>query len=153
MRRYVIFRLLAAAALVAFGVGVVLITRIDFSAAPSPGAAADLAAPLPADSAADFAAALPIIDEIRAQNGSLVSEAWLDSDPRDGTSTVNAYIEFLRREARRIENQAADCEEQNDFAKADELRTAANRLRDQARSLHDGGELSASSIILDHEQR
>src|SRR5688572_15742456 len=131
MRRFIILRLLAAAALVAFGVGIVLLTRIDFSTPPPATIFADLAAPLPADSEADLAAAMPVIDEIRAQNGSLISETWLDADPRDGGSTVNAYIEFLRREARRVENQAADREEQNDFAKADELRTAANRLRYQ----------------------
>jgi hypothetical protein len=152
MRQYIFVRFLAAAALVAFGIGIVLLTRIDFSP-PPPVTFADLTAPLPPYSEADLAEAMPLIDEIRAQNGGLVSETWLNADAREGNSTVNAYIEFLRREARRTENQAADREEQNDFGKADELRTAVNRLREQARRLHEGAELSDNSFYLDYQRQ
>jgi hypothetical protein len=151
MRRPLVIRAIAVAIVVVLGIAAFALSRLRPANLPA-AAHSDLAAPLPPESEADFAAALPIINEIRAQNGSMLTEAWLASDARDGTGTVNAYIEFLRREARRLENQAADSEDRNDFSAADDLRTAVGRLRDQARKLHEG-ELSDNTIILDYERR
>jgi len=133
MRRYIFFRLLAAAALAAFGVGIVLLTRIDFSAAPSPVTAADLAAPLPPDSEADFADSLSVIDEFRLRRGSLLEGTLLADGPAPPLPAGDSYVELLRREARRLDGHAADLEEHSCYDQADAVRVEAGRLRALAR--------------------
>jgi hypothetical protein len=135
MRRFVIVRLLAAAALAAFGVGIVLVTWIDFSTPPPATTFADLAAPLPAESEADLAAAMPAIDELKSQRGSLLDGSILADSPSTPAPQPSdrSYPDLLRREARRLDEQAADLEDRGWYDEADGVREEAGRLRSYAR--------------------
>jgi hypothetical protein len=138
MRRFIILRLLAAAALVVFGIGIVLLTQIDFSTPPpTPVTFADLNAPLPADSAADLAAAMPEIDELRGQRGSLLDGSLLESLSTQERPPENSYVDLLRREARRLDGLAADDEDSGQYNSADNLRAEAHQLRLKAREVEE----------------
>ena len=133
MRSVVILRLLAAATLIAFGIGVASLSRIDFSAPPPPATFADLTAPLPADSEADFADTLSVIEEFRLRRGSLLDGTLLADGPAPPLPADNSYVELLRREARRLDGHAADLEEHSCYDQADAVREEAGRLRGLAR--------------------
>lgn len=138
MRRYVIYRLLAAAALVVFGVVIVLLTQADFSAPPpTPVTFVDLTAPLSPESEADLAAAMPEIDELRLQRGSLLDGSLLESMSAPERLDDNSYGGVFRREARRLDGLAADNEDQGQYHEADSLRAEAQRLRLQARDVEE----------------
>lgn len=137
MRRFVILRLLAAATLVAFGVGIVLLTRIDFSTPPPATTFADLTAPLPADAEADLAAAMPEIDELKSQRGSLFDGSLLESLSAPERPREDSYGDLLRREARRLDGLAADDEDIGQYNSADNRRTEAHQLRLQAREVEE----------------
>jgi hypothetical protein len=95
----------------------------------------DLAAPLPEESAADFAAALPQIEDLRQHRGSLLDGSLLDSIAEPETVHDNSYVDLLRREARRLDSQAADREDLGHYRTADDLRNQARQLRATAREV------------------
>ena len=97
-----------------------------------------LAAALPPEDAADFAAAQPVIDELRHLRGSVLDGTSLATPAGSGSPPDNSYVELLRREARRLDSLAADCEDQRDYDRADAARTEAQTLwrlaREQVRA-------------------
>jgi hypothetical protein len=99
----------------------------------------DLAAPLPVETAADFAAAQPVIDELRHLRGSVLDGTSLDGPPEAGSPPDNSYVELLRREARRLDSLAADCEDQGDYDRADDARREAESLWRLAREQAEAG--------------
>lgn len=138
MRRIIMLRLLAAAALVAFGVGIVLLSRIDFSPAPpTPVTFTDLAAPLSPDSEAELDATMPAIDELRQLRGSLLDGSLLESLSTQERPPENSYVDLLRREARRLDGLAADDEDSGQYNSADNLRAEAHQLRLKAREVEE----------------
>lgn len=92
-----------------------------------------LAEPLPAETTADFAAAQPIIDELRLQQGSVLDGTLLAAPAESESPADNSYLELLLREARRLDSIAADHEDQHEFAQADSVRQQAAALRQTAR--------------------
>ena len=108
MRRNVTFALLAVSALIAVSALVVTVGRNALRPAPLRSTGQDLAAPLAPESATDFAAAMPDIDELRHRRGSVLDGTLLESAPEAETPSDNSYVELLRREARRLDGIAAD---------------------------------------------
>jgi hypothetical protein len=100
-----------------------------------PQYAPDLAAPLPAEAQAELAASLDTIDEFRHHNGSVLTGTLLESVAEPEAPHDNSYIDLLRREARRLDDQAADREDIGHYVDADRLRRQAEQLRQQARDL------------------
>lgn len=96
--------------------------------------AAPLAAYLPPQSDADFAAAMPVIDELRQHRGSVVEGTLLEQGAENDTPN-SSYVELLRREARRLDELAADLEDQDQWQAADAHRLEAHQLRQQARKI------------------
>jgi hypothetical protein len=99
--------------------------------------AADLAAPLPEEHQADFAAALPEIDELRLERGSLLDGSLLDSLSAPERPREDSYVDLLRREARRLDSLAADAEDTGQYASADSRRAEAHELRLKARDVEE----------------
>jgi hypothetical protein len=114
----------------AFVGGTYWTARPEKSQAPRP----DLLQPLPGESDADLAAAMPVIDDLRARRGSVVDGTLLSvAPPNSGTDA--AYINLLRLEARRLDDLANDNEEQLNYGLADSFRAEASALREKAREL------------------
>lgn len=135
MRRSILLLALIAVALGGLALLAAVLGVFWFWPASQPTYEADLAAPIPAESAEDFAAALPTIDEFRHHRGSLLAGTLLEDAPEPEPPRDNSYIELLRREARRLDSLAADHEDQNDYDRAENLRFEADQLRSQAREL------------------
>jgi hypothetical protein len=133
MSRSVVLRMLAAAALAVLFITAIALWRPRSGPEIVHTPAADLDAPLPAESEADFAAAMPAIDELRHRRGSLLDGTLLADAPPHPLPADNSYVELLRREARRLDGQAADLEDQGWYDHADETRAEAERLRVLAR--------------------
>lgn len=146
----IFLRVLAAAVLVGIGIAAVAVWRQQSIDVVETARKADLAAPLPAEAEAELAASLPAIDEFRHHRGSVLDGTFLDADGE--TPADEAYIELLRREARRLDGLAADQEESAEFDRADEIRTEAAGLRGQARNLQKQSELSGTHFF-DYERR
>jgi hypothetical protein len=91
-----------------------------------------LADALPPESSADFAAAQPIIDELRHRHGSVLDGTSLATGA-DSKLPDTSYVELLRREARRLDSLAADHEESRQYDQADSARAEAAALWSLAR--------------------
>jgi hypothetical protein len=133
MSRSVFLRVLAAVVLAGLGIAPVAIWCYRYPDEVEIVPVANLAAPLPAESAADLAAAMPAIDELRQHRGSLLDGSLLESLAAPERHPENSYVDLLRREARRLDGLAADDEDIGQFDSADNLRTEAHQLRLKAR--------------------
>jgi hypothetical protein len=104
----------------------------------------DLAEPLSEKETADLATALPAIDEIRRHNGSVLEGTLLDTldDPKQAIEPdkdSEEFVQLLRREARRLDDLAADKEDGHNFLEADALRAKAQGMRESAREMRGVG--------------
>jgi len=144
-------RILLVLSLLGFAAIAGFMIRASLSTSPRK----DLMEPLSAAESADLATALPAIDEIRRHNGGSVLEGTLldtlddpnqaiepdkDSEEKDSEE----FAQLLRREARRLDDLAADKEDSHNFAEADALREKAQGMREAAREMRDDGRRTLS---------
>lgn len=129
-------RILLVLSLLGFAVIAGFTFRASFSK-PDPNR---LAEPLSAEEAVDLASAMPAIDEIRRRNGSVLEGTLLETldDPdqaMEPDKDSEEFVQLLRREARRLDELAADKEDSHNFAEADALREKAQRMRETGREM------------------
>jgi hypothetical protein len=105
-----------------------------------------LAEPLSAAETADLASAMPAIDEIRNYRGSVLAGSLLETLDETGQPPLAdkdsvEFVQMLRREARRLDEMAADKEDGNHFDAADALRQQAAGMRETARNVGGGDDI------------
>ena len=105
-----------------------------------------LAEPLTTAETDDLASAMPAIDEIRNYRGSVLAGSMLETLDEPGQPPLAdqdsvEFVQMLRREARRLDEMAADKEDGNHFDAADALRQQAAGMRETARNLGGGGDI------------